>query len=84
MKIFSLRNMVGLAAIYGAAQYAKKHGGVRNALTGLVDKVRGVADVQRSDVIGKAHDASVGPSYGTGRYEGTGASRGDSGSNRRG
>ncbi len=84
MKIFSLRNLVGLAAIYGAAQYAKKNGGVRNALTGLVDKVRGVADVQGSDVIGKAHDASVAPSYGTSRYEGAGASRGDGGSNRRG
>ena len=83
MKIFSLRNMVGLAAIYGAAQYAKKHGGVRNALTGLVDKVRGVADVQRSDVIGKAHDASVGPSYGASSYEGAGSPRDLGGSNRR-
>jgi len=83
MKIFSLRNMVGLAAIYGAARYAKKNGGVRQALTGLVDKVRDAANTKKGDRVGSAHDASVGPSYGASSYEGAGSPRDLGGSNRR-
>ena len=40
MKIFSIRNVLGVAAVYGASQYAKNHGGWRNAAQGLLDKTR--------------------------------------------
>jgi len=83
MKIFSLRNMVGLAAIYGAARYAKNNGGVRQAVAGLVDKVRGAVSTKQDDRVGSAHDASIGPSYGASSSEGAGSSRDLGGSNRR-
>lgn len=62
MKIFSIKRLLGLAALYGAAQYAKKHGGARNAFNGLLDKVRTAANAKKEDLIGSAHDQSVGSS----------------------
>lgn len=81
MKIFSLRNLLGIGAIYAATQYAKKNGGARNALEGLITKVKQAANVKRDELIGKAHDASVdsksaGSAYDTGSYSGGGYSSG--------
>ncbi len=38
MKMFSLKNLIGLAAVGGAVAYARKHGGVKNAMTELMSK----------------------------------------------
>ena len=38
MKIFSIKRVLGLAAIGGAVAYARKHGGFKNAFKGLVQK----------------------------------------------
>ena len=64
MKIFSIRNLLGVAAIYGAAQYAKKNGGARNAFEGLLAKVKDAANLKKDELIGRAHDASVGSKQG--------------------
>lgn len=75
MKIFSLRNLLGVGAIYAATQYAKKHGGVRPALEGLLAKVRDVANVKKDELVAKAHDASVRPAGGeVSGYRGSDAS----------
>lgn len=60
MKIFTLRNVLGVAALYGASQYAKKHGGVRPALDGLLTKIRDAANMKKEQIRAKPHDASVG------------------------
>lgn len=88
MKIFSLRNVLGVAALYGASQYAKKHGGFRPAFDGLVAKIKDAASMKKEQTIGKAHDASVGAgaqssqrsSYDSGGYSGE---SGGNGTNRR-
>jgi hypothetical protein len=38
MKVFTLRNLVGLAALGGAYAYTRKHGGVRNTYDELLRK----------------------------------------------
>lgn len=38
MKLFSLKGMLGLAAIGGAIAYTRKHGGVKNAYQDLLAK----------------------------------------------
>jgi len=43
MKIFSIRNMLGAAAAYGAYRYAQNHGGFRQAFDDIVGKVREAA-----------------------------------------
>jgi hypothetical protein len=40
MKIFTLRNILGAAAIYGVVQYAKKKGGFANAYNELLANVK--------------------------------------------
>lgn len=90
MKIFSIRNLLGVAAIYGASQYAKKNGGFRPAFEGLLAKVKNAANVKKEELIGRSHDASVdqsASSKGTG-YESGGSYSGggystDLGGNRR-
>ncbi|MBA3453203.1 MAG: hypothetical protein H0T42_08935 [Deltaproteobacteria bacterium] len=80
MKIFSIRNMLGLAAVYGASQYAKKHGGFRPAFEGLLAKVKDAANLKKDELIGRSHDASVGSTeqqstgYESGSYTGGGYS----------
>lgn len=49
MKLFSLRNMVGLAAIYGVTQYARKQGGFRPMLEGLLNKTRTATEIEPGD-----------------------------------
>lgn len=83
MRIFSIRNLLGVAAIYGASQYAKKNGGFRPAFEGLLAKVKDVANIKKDGLIGRSHDASVdqnaaspstgyesGGSYSSGGYSG--------------
>ncbi len=91
MKIFSIRNLLGVAAIYGASQYAKKHGGFRPAFDGLLAKVKDAANMKKEELIGRSHDASVdqtasSPSTGYeagGSYSGGGYSGDFGGGNRR-
>jgi hypothetical protein len=91
MKIFSIRNLLGVAAVYGAVQYAKKNGGARNAFEGLLAKVKDAANLKKEELIGRAHDASVDsgsqgieptPSYDTGS-SGYGYSSGHNGGGNR-
>ena len=42
-EIFSLRNLLGIGAIYGATVYARKHGGAKQAFNELLGKVRDAA-----------------------------------------
>lgn len=58
MKIFSIRNVLAVAAVYGANQYAKKNGGWRNAAQGLLDKVRTAADQRPGAIAGAAGGTS--------------------------
>ncbi len=50
MKIFGIKRILGLAAIYGAVQYAKKNGGARNAFNGLLDKAKELAGKVKDEV----------------------------------
>ncbi|MEO8699988.1 MAG: hypothetical protein ABI867_08085 [Kofleriaceae bacterium] len=43
MKIFSLKRIIGLAAIGGAVAYARKNGGFKNAFNGLLEKGKALA-----------------------------------------
>ncbi len=86
MKLFSIRNLLGVAAIYGATQYAKKNGGFRPAFEGLLAKVKEATNMKKDELIGRAHDASDQVAAKTG-YESGGSYSGgystDLGSNRR-
>ena len=64
MKIFSIKRLLGLAAVYGAVQYAKKNGGAKSAFNGLLDKAKDFASGLKNEVssVGSEHDASVGSS----------------------
>ena len=48
MKIFSLKRIIGLAAIGGAVAYARKHGGFQNAFSDL--------KVKANDLIAKGKE----------------------------
>ena len=76
MKLFSIRNLLGVAAIYGASQYAKKNGGFRPAFEGLLAKVKDAANMKKDELIGRSHDASAVPAK-TGYESGGSYSGGD-------
>ena len=57
MKIFSIKRMLGLAAIYGAVQYARKNGGAKSAFNGLLDKAKDFASGLKNEV-GSVADSS--------------------------
>ena len=79
MKLFSIRNLLGVAAVYAAVHYAKKNGGARSAFEGLIAKVKNAANAEKEVLIGKAHDASIesnSSTYDTGSYRGGGYSSG--------
>ena len=40
MKLFSIRRIIGLGAIYAAVQYARRHGGPKNAFNELLGKAK--------------------------------------------
>ena len=42
MKIFSVRRIIGLAAIAGTVMYVRKHGGIRNAFDHLMRTINNV------------------------------------------
>ncbi len=50
MKIFGIKRILGLAAIYGAVQYAKKNGGAKNAFNGLLEKAKDLAGKVKDEV----------------------------------
>ena len=52
MKIFSIKRVIGLAAIYGAVRYAHKHGGAKNALDELLGKAKKMAGGVKNDLSG--------------------------------
>ena len=56
MKIFTLRNILGAAAIYGVVQYAKKHGGFANAYNELLGKAKELGQRAETSV---ARDSST-------------------------
>jgi hypothetical protein len=69
MKIFSIRNMLGLAAIGGAAYYVRKQGGFKQTwtkLSGIVSDKLGSKDSAPSPGATKPAGESVG--YGAGTY----------------
>jgi hypothetical protein len=84
MKIFSLRNILGVAAIYGVTQYAKKQGGFRPALDNAMDKLRNLSQQAREQIGVQERstgEVSTGP-FETGGYTGSaseGAVSGDVG-----
>ena len=65
MKILTFKRLLGLAAIGGAVQYARKHGGFQNAWTELKGKARDFG----KELSGKPAQASkldeVGGDFGT-------------------
>jgi len=82
MKIFSLRNLLGVGAIYAATQYAKKNGGARPAFEGLLAKVRDAVTMKKDELSGKVHDASVEPAAAqSSGYRGSDSSSNDLGGN---
>jgi len=40
MKLFSIKRLIGLGALYAAVQYARKNGGPRNAFNELLGKAK--------------------------------------------
>jgi hypothetical protein len=40
MKLFSIKRLIGLGAIYAGIQYARRHGGPRNAFNELLGKAK--------------------------------------------
>ncbi len=86
MKIFSLRNILGVAAIYGVAQYAKKQGGFRPAFENVMDKLRNLGQQAEQQLGGREHmgeeevgahirtpSETTGSSFATGGYTGSGS-----------
>lgn len=69
MKIFSIKRLLGLAAIYGGVQYARKHGGAKNAFNELLGKAKDFASGVKQEVSSVASDASKSSSSG---YTGSG------------
>jgi hypothetical protein len=56
MKILSIRRLLGLAAVYGAVQYARKNGGAKSAFNGLLDKAKDLAGQVKDQVSSIASD----------------------------
>ena len=55
MKLFSIRRLIGLGAIYGAVQYARRHGGPKNAFNELLGKAKDKIN-EAKDFVGEAND----------------------------
>lgn len=56
MKLFSIKRLIGLGAVYAAIQYARRHGGPKNAFNELLGKAKekmneakDLVDVEGSD-----------------------------------
>lgn len=71
MSLFNMRNVLGAAAIYAGWRYSQKHGGVKQSINGLLDKVREAAEQKRAREIGAAGGER---GRGTGFGPGVGAS----------
>lgn len=55
MKLFSIKRLIGLGAIYGAVQYARRHGGPKNAFNELLGKAKDKIN-EAKDFVGEAAD----------------------------
>ncbi len=63
MRILSIRNLLGAAAVYGAVQYARKNGGFQNAFQQLSGKIRQAAkDLDLQGMMDKGDKAMRGKS----------------------
>ncbi len=68
MKLFSIKRLIGLGAIYGAVQYARRHGGPKNAFNELIGRAKEkmneardfVGDAKREVADGQARDFASG------------------------
>jgi hypothetical protein len=63
MKVFSLKKMIGLAAIVGIVQYARKQGGFRPMIENLMNKAKSV-DLEPRDVASRTTPSSSSRNYG--------------------
>lgn len=54
MKLFSIKRLIGLGAIYGAVQYARRHGGPKNAFNELLGKAKDKIN-EAKDFVGEAN-----------------------------
>lgn len=50
MKILGLKSILGMAALYGAVQYTRKHGGLRQVMDDTLDKLREATQARRGQV----------------------------------
>lgn len=74
MKLFSIKRIIGLGALYGAIQYARRHGGPRNALNELLGKAKNLAGQPAAD---RASDFASGTgAYGSAERTGYGTDDG--------
>ncbi len=55
MKLFSIKRLIGLGAIYAAVQYARRHGGAKNAFNELLGKAKDKIN-EAKDRVGEAKD----------------------------
>lgn len=62
MKILSLRRLLGMAAVYGAAKYVRSQGGIKNALDDLQGRAKKLMDQSGA----KPADASLATNTGRG------------------
>jgi hypothetical protein len=71
MKLFSIRRLIGLGAIYGAVQYARRHGGPKNAFNELLGKAKDKINEAKDfvgDVADKAPDGKSDFAAGSGSF----------------
>ena len=70
MKIFTLRNILGLAAIGGAYAYVKKHGGVQKAFDHLKTQTNELlAKARETNAATKPPSAPMNTGYSSTTYE---------------
>ena len=58
MKLFSIKRLIGLGAIYGAVQYARRNGGAKNAFNQLLGKAKEKIN-EAKDFVGEPADKAV-------------------------
>lgn len=51
MKILGLRSILGVAALYGAVRYTRKHGGLRQVIDDTVAQLRDATQARRQQAI---------------------------------
>jgi hypothetical protein len=77
MRILTFKRVLGLAAIGYGYQYAKKHGGVRNAWNEVVGKARMAIDRGRESIRDTADQTGMGATSRSSGMAGTSADIGE-------